>query len=135
MLQESFQIKIPRKQAWEIISEYYKKYEGFNGEVKYKLYSKSSPDDWGFIDYYGRIDLVFVEKIKILNQEIQTKKIIKYDDINLREIFTPFMETLDYEVTSRGYFDFDVSNYGSNIRFKSVLLWVKRKNKEKILKK
>ena len=50
MLQESFQIKIPRKQAWEIISEYYKKYEGFDGEIKYKLYSKSSPDRWGFID-------------------------------------------------------------------------------------
>ena len=53
---EEFEIVFSRKQVHEIITEYYKKYHNFNGEIKFKLYYESKPDGWGFYDDFGRMD-------------------------------------------------------------------------------
>lgn len=132
---EIFEVKFSRKQVHEIITEYYRKYHNFNGEIKFKLYYESKPDGWGFYDDFGRMDLVFIEKVKIFNEEVTKTSTIKYKDLRLSKIFAPILENEGYELTSGVWLDIDVYNYGRNIRFKSASARIKKKEKEKVLKK
>ena len=132
---EIFEVKFSRKQVHEIITEYYRKYHNFNGEIKFELYYVSKPDGWGFYDDFGRMDLVFIEKVKIFNEEVTKTSIIKYKDLRLSKIFAPFLENEGYELVGGVHLDIDVYNYGRNIRFKSASASIKKKEKEKVLKK
>ena len=128
------QIFFSAEETCSVIKQYYKEYEGFNGKICIETYSKSYPDGWGFYDYYGKMDLVFEENLKICNKEIVKTSRIKYENIQLLKIFEPYFEDSDYELTGRSI-SFNVSGYGEKVEFKGVNLYVKRKDKQKQLTK
>jgi len=130
-----FKIELNASQTYALIREYYKKYEGFDGEIQFDLYSKGFNDGWGFTDYYGRINLIFIEKIKIGDTISEIKTTLDYEKISTKKIFQPFFEDAGYELTGTRCFDFDVSNYGNKVRFNSLTLYAKKKINEKVLKK
>ena len=134
---EDFLIEISKDQAHAIITEYYKRYENFHGKIIFSLYCKGLPDGWGFTDYYGRLDLKFIDKIKILDQEVEKTTYIRYEDLDFPKIFRPFFDNDEYELTNKWALDMDVDEdkYPPYTTFNGIKLWAKRKEKEKILKK
>lgn len=132
---EEFWIKIPKEQVCSVIREYYQEYEGFKGVIQFKEYVISWPDGFGFEDYAGCIDLILTENIIAFNQEIKKSTRIKGRNINLANIFSKYIEDDNFELSGKGYFDVSVDGNGDNINFKGVCLSIKKKSKEKVLKK
>ena len=133
---EEFLIKITKEQAHKLITEYYKEYENFNGEIELDFYWETfSPGYWGINGYEGKLDLKFIEKLKVLDQEIERTTYIRYKDLDFLKIFSPFFTNEEYELTNKWSVDIDVDEDEIKITYNGIRLWAKRKEKEKILKK
>lgn len=132
---KEYVITIPAKQACELIKTYYKKYEGFNGEIEFRLDRKGFKDAWGFTDYYGYLKINFIEELKIGDDVSTITTTLNQTEIPTKKIFQPFFDEKGYELEEKEYFDIDVDAYGTNIRFNSLTLYAKKKVSEKVLRK
>jgi len=119
-------IRLTAEEVLAITKEYYEKYEDFKGTIDLNLYSKGCNDGWGFTDYYGRVDFIFKEKIKIGSISVNKEFKIEHGKIPLKRIFQPLLEEADLELTGSYYYDMDVTNYGSNVKFNGLVLYAKK---------
>lgn len=131
---KEFIINLPKRKACNLIKEYYRKYEDFDGEITFKKRSQDDGENWGgFRDYLGRIDMIFSKKKIIFGETIIEKTVISHKDVPLKEIFSTMLEDADYVITGA---TFNVFAYNEkDIVFNGVHLMVKKKSQNKILKK
>lgn len=136
---EYFLITLSEEQAYEKIKEYYKK-EGFKGEIKFRKFTYSVPDGFGFTDDYGSMKVQFIDKVKIFNQEHERIKEISINDIDFNSIFSSLLEDTEFEITSdsvyKPYFKFRIVDPKNKVvSCDGLNLYIVKKQPEKVLKK
>ena len=131
---KEFILNISKQKACRIIREYYKEYEGFEGEITFRKRGEDAGEDWGgFRDYSGRIDIVFSKKTTIFGKTITERYIIGHNEVPLTKIFSTMLEDPEYDIITA---IFNVIAYDQkDVDFNGVQLIIKNKGKNKVLQK